>query len=237
MKKIMFLLLVMIAAVPVLSQQAQTPAPQPAASTPATPPPATPAPTGTDTAEGQSDQVYSEIILEDFETTAYTSKNLMIDRFKDQQADIVIREEYPAPIKSSKKYLGVKEYGKAGDQLIIIPPKPIVIEDYCQSISIWVYGKNFAGELSLMVMDASGQAHRLSFGKLNFLGWRKLTVKLSRTIAQEDLYLSQPRKLSVIKILYNPGNTDRLPMWNYFYIDDISAKVRKKYKDRQSDTW
>ncbi len=37
--------------------------------------------------------------------------------------------------------------------------------------------------------------------------------------------------------MYNPGNTGRLPVWNYFYIDDISATVREKFYDKQSDEW
>ena len=95
----------------------------------------------------------------------------------------------------------------------------------------------FAGELSLLLKDANNQPHRLVFGKLDFLGWRKLTVKITPEIAQQDKYLSQKRQIEILKIIYSPGNLGRLPIWHYFYIDDITATVREKYTDRQSDDW
>ena len=102
---------------------------------------------------------------------------------------------------------------------------------------MWVYGKNFSGELSIMLKDANGNMKRLVMGKLNFLGWRKLSVPITDDIAQEDKYLAQKRNIEIVKILYNPSTLDRLPAWNYFYIDDITAIVREKYIDKQSDEW
>lgn len=184
-----------------------------------------------------NDQVYSEIVVEDFETNEYTNKNVKLRVTKYQKFGIQMRTVFPAPVKDSKKYLGIKIYGRRGDVLTIMPPKPLEIKDHIQSISVWVYGKNFAGELSLVVKDANRKVHRLSFGKLNFLGWRKLTYRFTKSIAQEDKYLAQPRSIQILQIQYNPGNTGRLGKWNYFYLDNISAKVRKKYEDRQSDDW
>ena len=183
------------------------------------------------------DQLYTEITIEDFETTPYAEKDITFTKSHDQQAGIAIRDQFPAPIKESKKYLGAKFFGKVGDALTITPPKPIIIDKYCKSISIWVYGKNFSGELSMFLKDADGRTHRLSFGKLNYLGWRKLTATLSDDISQEDKHLTQQRQMEIMKFLYKPGNSGRLRMWNYFYLDDITARVREKYTDRQSDEW
>jgi hypothetical protein len=186
-----------------------------------------------------SDQVYKEVTIEDFENIEYTDKNIDIKVTKDQKASVAIRDQYPAPIKNSKKYLGIKIHGRNGDWASLNPPKELPIADHCQSISVWVYGKNFSGELYAVVRDADNQVHRLSFGKLNFLGWRKLTVPIPKDFPQEDKYLAQPRNLYIIRFQYNPGRTGRLTDtdWDYFYIDDVTAKVRKKYVDKQSDAW
>ncbi len=182
--------------------------------------------------------VYFEEIIENFEETEYTEKNLIYTKRADHEwAGIAIRDQYPAPIKESKKYLGVKLYGKKGNALQIIPPKNLIIDKYCKSISVWVYGKNISGELSLLVMDAVGTTHRLVLGVLDYPGWRKLTVRLKRNIKQEDQYLNQKKNLKIIKILYKPFSTTRLPREHRFYIDDISVMVRDKYIDRQDDTW
>jgi hypothetical protein len=186
-----------------------------------------------------SDQVYREIPVETFENVQYTQKNIRIEAAKDEKAEIAIRSEYPAPIKDSKKYLGVKVHGKQGNDVAITPPKELPITEHCQSISVWVYGKNFSGELLMLVRDSEGQVKRFSFGKLNFLGWRKLFVNIPKDFQQEDKYLSQPKSINIVQILYKPGRTTPLKQddWEYFYIDDISAKVRKKYVDKQSDAW
>jgi len=183
------------------------------------------------------DHKYSEITNEDFETTPYSDKDISYAKTNEQQAGISIRDEFPAPIPNSKKYLGVKIYGKRGDTLTINFPRKLTIEKYCRSIAIWVYGKNFSGELSLFITDAEGKAVRLSFGKLNFLGWRKLTVRLTDRVTQQDKYLTKKLALTLNKLLYQPASAERLPLWNYFYVDDITAQVREKYTDRQSDEW
>ena len=54
-------------------------------------------------AEVDSDQVYKEITIEDFETTQWTNSNISISVTKDQKAELQARDQYPAPIKDSKK--------------------------------------------------------------------------------------------------------------------------------------
>ncbi len=182
-------------------------------------------------------KVYTEIALEDFESTQYTAANLKFIKSKDQEGSIQIRNEYAAEFNNSKKYLGVKVYGKKGDTFQVFPAKPLEINKYCKSISVWVYGKNFSGELTMILQDAAGTNHRLSFGKLNFLGWKKLTLNLDKQIKQQDSYLEQEKKLKILHFQYRPGNQTIHPEWQYFYLDDITATVRDKYKDRQSDDW
>ncbi len=77
----------------------------------------------------------------------------------------------------------------------------------------------------------------MRFGNTAFLGWKKLTVKLDKRIKQKDKYLEQQRKLKILYLQYLPRNRTRLPLWQYFYLDDMTAEVREKYKDRQSDEW
>lgn len=181
--------------------------------------------------------IYTEVVLEDFENSQYTNANLKINVTKDQQGSIQIRDQYPAETNNSKKYLGVKVYAKSGDVIRIDPPKPFEITRYCKSISVWVYGKNFSGELSLMLQDYEGKVHRLVIGKIAFLGWKKLTVNLDKSVKQQDEYLEKDKSIKVLYFQYRPGNDSLLPQWQYFYIDDITATVRDKFKDRQNDEW
>lgn len=181
--------------------------------------------------------VFKDIILEDFETTVYTDKGLDFIKSTHQEAHVSIRDQEPAPTGSSKKYLGVKVNGKLGDIYIIRPAKEIIIDKFCRTISFWVYGKRFSGELSFLLQDGTGQTHRYILGKLDFLGWKKLTVTIDSRVKQEDEFLNQKRVLKITQFQYRPTNAGRLPQWQYFYIDDITAQARDKYSDRQSDEW
>lgn len=188
-------------------------------------------------AEQVTQNIYTEIALEDFESTQFTDTNLKFTQSKEQQGSVAIRDQYPAEYNNSKKYLGVKVFAKKGDTFQIFPAKPIEITKYCKSISVWVYGKKFSGEISMMLQDVAGTTHRITFGNTAFLGWKKLTVNLPPKIKQQDDYLEKEKSLKILHIQYRAANTSLHPEWQYFYLDDITATVREKYKDRQSDDW
>jgi len=188
-------------------------------------------------AEQVSQSVYTEVTLEDFESSQYSNTNIKFIQAKEQQGTIAIRDQYPAEFNNSKKYLGIKLYAKKGDTFQIFPAKPLEISKYCKAISVWVYGKKFSGELSMMIQDAAGTTHRITFGNTAFLGWKKLTVNLTSKIRQQDEYLEKEKAMKILHVQYRAANDSLHPDWQYFYIDDITATVREKYKDRQSDDW
>ncbi len=188
-------------------------------------------------AEQKSARIVQEVVLEDFESTQYSNANIQFKKTNDQSAGIAIRDQFPAPANNSKKYLGVKVFGKRGDVVNIIPAKKLTIDKQCRSISMWVYGKNFPGEISIMLRDAANTSHRLIMGNLDYLGWRKLSVNIPPAVKQSDEHLSQKREIEITRIMYNPGNVGHVLKQSYIYIDDISATVREKFYDRQSDEW
>lgn len=183
-------------------------------------------------------KIYTEEIIEDFESSQYTAqKSLKYDVTNQQLADLQMRDQFPAQYNNSKKYLGVKVFGKRGDVFRIVPEKPFVIKKYCRDLNVWVYGKGFSGELIFVIQDVNDTVHNVSFGRLNFNGWRKLTAEIKPKIKQQNEYLEQEKSFKILFILYKPANDTQVPIWHYFYLDDITATVRDKYKDNQSDAW
>lgn len=187
------------------------------------------------------DQIYQEITLEDFESTEYNEKNLQFRVTNEQKGYLKIRTEaenaVPAPFNNSKKFLGLKIYTRKGDNFTILPAKELIIDKYCRSIAVWVYGKRFSGELSLLLQDVDGANHLLNLGTLDFLGWRKIEAKIPAKAKQQDEYLNRKTTMKILKLIYTPKNATQIPMWQTLYIDDITAKVREKYSDRQGDDW
>jgi len=60
----------------------------------------------------------------------------------------------------------------------IYPTRPIPIEGITKTVSLWVAGRNFNHELVLLIQDFFGRDYEFYMGKLNFMGWRKLTVAI-----------------------------------------------------------
>jgi hypothetical protein len=188
--------------------------------------------------------VYREVTVMDFENIEFKDSDVIFQKARDEEYKVSIRDETPAPV-NSKKYLGVKLRGTRENAIQIKFPKEKipVIDKYCQSISVWIYGKNFTGEFYLFLMDATGKTYRLSFGKLNFHGWHKLTKVIPEAVVQTDKFLEKKSSMQILSMTYVPGTwykpgTNTLdPSWQTFYVDDITAKVREKYKDSQNDEW
>ena len=179
--------------------------------------------------------IYTEMILEDFETAIYSNDNLKFMQ-RGGQGALSIGDNYPAPINNSKKYLGVKVHAKRGDRFRIEFTKPVEITQYCKTISMWVYGEKIAGELSIMLMDSAGNDHLINFGSASSSGWKKLSCNLGPRIKQHVDYLGSENPIKILYIQYRAAGRAQAE-WQFFYIDDITALVRDKYKDRQSDDW
>jgi len=62
--------------------------------------------------------------------------------------------------------------------IMIYPMRPIPIEGITKTVSVWVAGRNFNHELYLQIQDFFGRDYELYMGKLNFMGWKKLTVAI-----------------------------------------------------------
>jgi len=101
---------------------------------------------------------------------------------------------------SREKVLGVKiEYIARGyNWFSVIPIKPIVVEGRCQSMSVWVAGRNYKHVLKFLIQDFNGSQRILYGSSLNFTGWKKITT-------------------------YIPGN-EKVKQWDHHFIDKEGIK-------------
>ena len=58
------------------------------------------------------------------------------------------------------------------------PIRPIPIEGVTKTVSVWVVGRNFEHDLKLLIQDFYGRNYEIYMGKLNFQGWKKMTVAI-----------------------------------------------------------
>ena len=76
--------------------------------------------------------------------------------------------------------LGTKvDYLRRGYNTFTIRPiRPIHIEGITKTVSMWVVGRNFNHEIVLLIQDFFGRNYEIYMGRLNFQGWKKLTVAI-----------------------------------------------------------
>lgn len=120
--------------------------------------------------------------------------------------------------------LGVKVnfYKRAVTAFSVYPVRPLPIPGKSKTISLWVIGRNFNHRLKIQLEDYFGSRHELTLGKLNFLGWKKMTVAVPPTIPQSDYHFTSRMgiKFAGLKVY-----CDLMEAYGSFYIyfDDLSA--------------
>jgi hypothetical protein len=154
---------------------------------------------------------------------------------KDESAlSIAVHDDY---------VLGAKvDFFKRGPhELVVSPVKPIQIEGLAKSISLWVVGRNYNHVLKVIISDYFGQKKELTVGKLNFMGWKKLTVAIPPGILQDEYHYSGRSGIQFhgIKLEFDMMETygeyyvyfDDLRAWT-----DLFAEVSRD-ADSMSDDW
>ena len=122
--------------------------------------------------------------------------------------------------------LGVKTFfdDRGFDRVEIKPPHEYVIKGKARQFSVWVLGRNFRHTLSLKVRDYRGKIHKLEMGRLDFFGWRKLTVTVPGWLPQSTRYSLLDKNLHFVS-LFVTHDVHEVPGTFYFYVDGLKVLV------------
>jgi hypothetical protein len=111
----------------------------------------------------------------------------------------------------------------------IYPTRPIPIEGITKSISLWVAGRNFNHELYLLIQDFFGRNYEFYMGRLNFMGWRRLTVAIPpqaddgvNGVVQRNYHYNNQMGIKIMgfRIVCDPMESYGS---YYLYFDDLRA--------------
>jgi hypothetical protein len=143
---------------------------------------------------------------------------------EDVQAGIVTLDQDDNIIEGDNYVLGAKVYffRRGVINFAIKPVRPLPIEGITKTLSIWVVGRNTNHRLEVVVQDHFGNEAIIDMGKLNFMGWKQLTIAIPPNIVQRDYHYNNKMGLSVsgFNIKCNLDET----YGNYFlYFDDLRA--------------
>jgi hypothetical protein len=126
-------------------------------------------------------------------------------------------------------------------QFSILPEHPIPIEGIVKTISIWVVGRNTNHELSVLLRGMDGEVAKIPIGKLNFVGWKQLTVAVPQSVVQTDYHYSDRSGVDVEGFVVNTAPLEAYGTF-YMYFDDMTAVTdlfsqEQRSPDDMSDAW
>jgi hypothetical protein len=130
----------------------------------------------------------------------------------------------------------------------IYPIRPIPIEGITKTVSVWVVGRNYNHELKLLLQDFFGRYYELYLGRLNFQGWKKLTVAIPpqaedgfNGIVQRNYHYNNQLGIQILGFRIDCDPMEAYGTY-YVYFDDLRAVTdlfaeNNRDADDMSDAW
>lgn len=130
----------------------------------------------------------------------------------------------------------------------IYPIRPIPIEGITKTVSVWVIGRNYNHTLKLLLADFFGRSYELYMGKLNFQGWKQMTVALPpqaedgwNGIVQRNYHYNNQMGIKITGFRIECDPMEAYGSY-YIYFDDLRAvtDLFSEYgmeEDDISDAW
>lgn len=152
--------------------------------------------------------------------------------------------EVEVGIEEADKYvLGMKiQYFKRGmNTFALFPVRPLPVEGITKTLSLWVVGRNVNNILKVVIQDHFGNTAELSLGKLNFTGWKRLTVAIPATIIQRDFHYKDKMGIKVLGFKIECDPMEAYGSY-YIYFDDLRAVTdlfseESRDPDDMMDVW
>lgn len=162
---------------------------------------------------------------------------------EDVDAGIVTLDQDGLIMEGDNFVLGAKVYffRRGVINFAIKPVRPLPIEGITKTVSLWVCGRNTNHRLELVITDQFGHDAIIDMGKLNFLGWKKLTVAIPPNIVQRDYHYNNKMGVSV-SALNIKCDLDETYGNYYLYFDDLRAITdlfaeANRDEDDMVDSW
>jgi len=127
------------------------------------------------------------------------------------------------------------------------PMRPIPIEGITKTISVWVIGRNFNHDLVLLIQDYFGQNYEVYVGRLNFQGWKKMTVAIPpqvdgiNGIKQRSYHYNNQMGIKIAGFRIDCDPMEAYGSY-YIYFDDLRAVTdlfaeNNRDPDDMADGW
>jgi hypothetical protein len=202
--------------------------------------------------QDQAQQLLQEVSISKFEDSGFWQVYMPIDQgiveSRRFEGGPLLKEPLPEEVdlgidEPDDYVLGVKAaFFRRGDaQIYVQPLRPLQVPGITKTISVWVVGRNFNHQLSVVVADYFGNVNVLPMGTLNFTGWKQMTVAVPPSLVQQDYHYTDRMGLQILGFLIEPDMLEAYGTY-YIYFDDLRAYTdlfADEYRDEDDmiDSW
>ncbi|EMO43717.1 flagellar filament outer layer protein FlaA [Leptospira santarosai] len=185
--------------------------------------------------ERQSAEIWKQIVVEDFETKEWSSKNLKTRLSEEYFPDIRISSLLLSPERNSSKSLLLEVPAEKNQSFEILWEQSWKTRGFVQEFQFHIYSSGSGASLYVLLRDSTLEVKKILITHLSFEGWKKIKLNVIRKIRQEDIVFSKQIPVEFLGLLYKAPFVMKRGSRDLFAIDDIVAIVRDKNRMFSND--
>ena len=118
--------------------------------------------------------------------------------------------------------LGVRTYflDRGFDRVEVFPPNEYIIRGKAREIKVWVLGRKFRHTLYVKLRDYRGRIHKIKIGRMDFWGWKEMSVIIPGWLPQSASYAVLDKNLHFVSFFVESDKFE-VPGTFYFYLDQF----------------
>ncbi len=122
----------------------------------------------------------------------------------------------------NKSVLGVKTYfyDRGFDRVEVFPPNEYIVRGKAKEIKVWCLGRKFRHTLFVKLRDYRGDIHKLKVGRLDFWGWKEMSVIIPGWLPQSSTFAMLDKNLHFVSF-YIESDRFEVPGTFYCYFDQF----------------
>ncbi|AOP33018.1 flagellar assembly protein FlaA [Leptospira tipperaryensis] len=181
-----------------------------------------------DAQEKSPAEIWKQVVVEDFETKEWNTKNLKTRLAKEYFPDIRTSSLLLSPERNSSKSLLLEVPAEKNQSFEILWESPWRTRGFVQEFQFHVYSSGSGASLYVLLRDSTLEVKKILITHLSFEGWKKIKLNVVRKIRQDDIVFTKQAPVEFLGLLYEAPFEMKRGTRDLFAIDDILAIIRDK---------
>ena len=122
----------------------------------------------------------------------------------------------------NENVIGIKSYfvDRGYDRVEVLPPNEYIIRGKAKELKVWALGRKFRHTLYVKLRDYRGKLHKIKISRLDFWGWKELSLIIPGWLPQSSSYAMLDKNLHFVSFFVESDRFEA-PGTFYFYLDNF----------------